>query len=113
MQFKFAFDSNPRIERYKEIDHQFSTGVDVHNHTPLGRENCLHEHIDFCGHCNEFYCLSCTEQHYRLRKVFLERFLVSDHCQSMETLKDYLLDGGFIVETPAVSYTFRSAKITV
>ena len=43
----------------------------------------------------------------------LERFLKSDHCQSMETLRDYLLTDGFIVGVPDIHQPIKLEETAV
>src|SRR5690242_11321189 len=120
MQFRFGFDSDFSDARKRGFREPVKTelrfpknGLEVHDHGVLDRENCSHEHLDFCNNCNEFYCLDCTEQHSKLREVFLERFLKSDHCQSMETLRDYLLTDGFIVGVPDIHQPIKLEETAV
>jgi hypothetical protein len=72
-------------------------GAEIHNHNKEAVV-CEHPHLDFCLQCKEFYCLDCPETDGNLKEVFLKRFLASDHCQSMEDLRDYLYEQGFVVD---------------
>lgn len=63
--------------------------ADKHRHQ-CQSQPCKHDHIDYCTHCSEFYCLDCNENSQELSKLVSGR--MEDRFSDYQELADYLCE---------------------